>query len=233
MARRCTDIDMAYFWLGVVGILDIWIMTMNHPLINIPDMLGNNTLYWHCWAFSIINACVGIFGFICWNLSKFLRLNSPIIYCLVMCIQVMVITELCVWWEHWESISESMWKELDPYTINKIEETFQCCSWNGTDTDYTWAADVAEYANCTATYSWDPIETCWRKLYVALNKRDEDGYNGSYLPYIFSLGIVLATGFFFLCLTLGRKEKLSRNNNAPLNWRETPGSTEELRSRML
>jgi len=226
-----------FFWLGFFGIYLISLMTENLPLINIPEMLGNNTLYCHCWAFTIINACVGVLGCIVCNFSKLFRRISPIIYVIVICFQVMVVTELYVWWEHWESICESMWKELDPHTVNKIEETLHCCSFNGTDTFYTWAADVEEYANCTATYSWDPMETCWRKLYDAMNKRDESGWNGKTLPTYFACFIAFVTGFFFL--VLWHKEKiveLSRHNNATPNRTaqcQTSGTPVEVGTRML
>jgi len=126
----------------------------------------------------------------------------------------MVVTELFVWWEHWESISEFLWKQLDLQTVITIEETFRCCSFNGTDTWYTWAADIAEFANCTATYSWDPMETCWRKLYDAMNKRDEDSWNGKTWPQL----LVIANGVpilvFFFVGDLLRKVELQTYNNA-------------------
>jgi len=58
----------------------------------------------------------------------------------------------------------SMWNELDNDSVMNIEETFECCSFNGTDTQNTWVKDVAEYANCTSTNNWDPMETCWEKF---------------------------------------------------------------------
>jgi len=61
-------------------------------------------------------------------------------------------------------IHEFLWKELDNDSVINIEKIFECCSFNGTDTENTWAGDVAEYSNCTSTYSWNPMKTCWEKF---------------------------------------------------------------------
>jgi len=78
--------------------------------------------------------------------------------------QAMVVAVTAVSLEYGDSIFESLWKKLDVETIEDIEQTYECCSFNGNDATKTWPADVAQYASCTSSNNFDPMETCWGKF---------------------------------------------------------------------
>merc|ERR1719376_231977 len=78
--------------------------------------------------------------------------------------QAMVLAVTAVSLEYGDSIFESLWKELDIETIEDIEQTYKCCSFNGNDATKTWPAEVSNYATCSSENDFDPMETCWGKF---------------------------------------------------------------------
>jgi len=82
---------------------------------------------------------------------------------LLIVFQAVSMGRINVYGEHSEPIFGSMWKGLNSESVINIEETFDCCSFNGADTESTWAVDVAKWTNCTTRYSQD-TETCWEKF---------------------------------------------------------------------
>jgi len=62
------------------------------------------------------------------------------------------------------AIFESLWKTLSAETIEDIEDSYECCSFNGEFANMTWAEDAADWTSCTAENDWDPMETCWGKF---------------------------------------------------------------------
>jgi len=77
--------------------------------------------------------------------------------------QAMSVAVVAVSVEYGDSIFESLWKELDAETIDDIEQTYECCSFNG-DSNETWIGDQSEYDECVSDNSFDPMETCWGKF---------------------------------------------------------------------
>jgi len=73
--------------------------------------------------------------------------------------QAMTVAALGVSIDHGESIFADLWKELEPETIDKIEDTYKCCSFNGNSTD-TWVEDARRYQSCTSDTSYH--ESCWQ-----------------------------------------------------------------------
>jgi len=75
--------------------------------------------------------------------------------------QAMTVAALGVSIDYGESIFADLWKELEPETIDNIEDTYECCSFNGNSSD-TWAADATRYQSCTSDKSY--TESCWQKF---------------------------------------------------------------------
>jgi len=98
--------------------------------------------------------------------------------------QAMVVAVTAVSVEYGDSIFESLWKKLDVETIEDIEQTYECCSFNGDDITKTWPADNAQYVSCTSSNDFDPMETCWGKF--------ESSVDGNYLMVKTITAIVLA-----------------------------------------
>jgi len=68
-----------------------------------------------------------------------------------------------------EAIFEELWKELNQETIDDIQTSYECCSFNGDDADETWPADAEDWTTCSAANSWDPMETCWEKFHSQID----------------------------------------------------------------
>jgi len=83
--------------------------------------------------------------------------------------QAMVIAVTGVSVEYGDSIFESLWKKLDADTIEDIEQTYMCCSFNGKDAVNTWEADAIQFTSCSTENSWTPMETCWGKFEKTIN----------------------------------------------------------------
>merc|ERR1712012_1436839 len=114
---------------------------------------------------------------------------------------------------HTEPIFGSLWKELDYEKVVTIENKFECCSFNGTDTLNTWAGDVEEYEECTSRSSWDPMETCWEK-YDALSKHIHD------LEHVLFYFIVVQVFDCFFKLYLIQKVPETENKHSRLGLSE-------------
>jgi len=63
-----------------------------------------------------------------------------------------------------EAIFENLWKQLDQETIDDIQTSYECCSFNGEYADETWPADAEDWTTCSSDNSWDPMITCWNKF---------------------------------------------------------------------
>jgi len=71
-----------------------------------------------------------------------------------------------------DSIFGSLWQELDVETIEDIQETYECCSFNGNSND-TWTSDKENFDDCSANNDYDPMQSCWEKF----NGKIDDNYN--------------------------------------------------------
>jgi len=126
---------------------------------------GNDSAVYAMLAFGIIIilisffACVGAKS----ESTSMLWVYAVVLFFMIMG-QAMVVAVTAVSMEYGDSIFESLWKELDTETIEDIEQTYECCSFNGDDVDNTWEADRLQYLSCTSSNSFDPMETCWGKF---------------------------------------------------------------------
>jgi len=83
--------------------------------------------------------------------------------------QAMTVAVTAVSIEYGDSIFESLWKKLDADRIDDIEQTYECCSFNGNDPTNTWPADAQQYITCSSENDWVPMETCWGKFESSVN----------------------------------------------------------------
>jgi len=126
---------------------------------------GNDSAVYAMLAFGIIIiiisflACVGAKS----ENKCLLWLYAVVLFFMIMG-QAMVLAVTAVSLKYGDSIFESLWKELDIETIEDIEQTYKCCSFNGNDATKTWPADAAQYVTCTSENDFDPMETCWGKF---------------------------------------------------------------------
>jgi len=136
-------------------------------------MEGNDTSVNFLLAFGIVVVFISFLG--CLGAKReskcMLWVYAFILFFMIMG-QSMAVAVTGVSLEFGDSIFESLWKKLDATTIEDIEDTYECCSFNGNDTDNTWEADVNEWDSCTAENSWDPMESCWEKF----EKTIDDNY---------------------------------------------------------
>jgi len=77
--------------------------------------------------------------------------------------QAMTVSALAVSINYGEAIFGDMWKDLEPETIDEIEDTYECCSFNGDSTD-SWLEDNENYAMCSSAAGKGFEESCWQKF---------------------------------------------------------------------
>lgn len=156
--------------LFIVGIAQIGIAT--YILVADSDDLGfaaelfegNDNAVNAVLAFGIIFvfisfwACVGAM-----RESKCMLWIYAIILFLMILGQAMSVAVIGVSVQYGDSIFGSLWQELEPETIDNIQETYKCCSFNGNG-NYTWESDVANYQLCSAENDFDPMDSCWGKF---------------------------------------------------------------------
>jgi len=165
--------------LFIVGIAQIGIAT--YILVADSDDLGfasdlfegNENAVNAVLAFGIIFvfisfwACVGAM-----RESKCMLWIYAIILFLMILGQAMSVAVIAVSVKYGDSIFGSLWQELEPDTIDNIQETYKCCSFNG-DSDDTWASDSVKFrVECPSKYDFDPMESCWGKF----EKKIDDNY---------------------------------------------------------
>jgi len=72
-----------------------------------------------------------------------------------------------------DAIFQSLWKELDADTVDTIEQSYKCCSFNGENTDDTWPEDATDWDECSAANDWEPMQTCWGKFKASIDDNYE------------------------------------------------------------
>jgi len=75
--------------------------------------------------------------------------------------QAMTVAALAVAEDYGDSIFADLWRDLEPETIDDIEDTYECCSFNGNSND-TWVEDAARYQSCTSDKGYNV--SCWQKF---------------------------------------------------------------------
>jgi len=90
------------------------------------------------------------------------------------------------------AVFESLWKKFSVENIERIQNSFECCSFNGVDANDTWPADAEEWTRCSAANDWDPMETCWGKFDSSVT----DHFDTLCMVGAIVLGVQVLTYFF-------------------------------------
>jgi len=126
---------------------------------------GNESAVQAMLAFGILVVIISFLG--CFGAVKeskiMLWLYAVILFFMIMG-QAMVVAVTGVTMEYGESIFASLWKKLDADTIDTIQTTYECCSFNGDDPLNSWPDDIAAYGTCSTNDKGEPVETCWGKF---------------------------------------------------------------------
>jgi len=135
---------------------------------------GNDSAVYAMLAFGIIIIIISFFACVGAKSEStcMLWVYAVVLFFMIMG-QAMVVAVSAVSMEYGDSIFESLWKKLDNETIEDIEQTYECCSFNGDDVNNTWTADRVQYLSCSSSNSFDPMETCWGKFESSI----ETNYN--------------------------------------------------------
>merc|ERR1719419_539973 len=81
--------------------------------------------------------------------------------------QSMTVAALAVSVDYGESIFGELWADLEPETIDDIENTYECCSFNGNSPD-TSIDESANYESCRVEKGFE--ESCWQKFEDDINE---------------------------------------------------------------
>jgi len=177
---------------------------------------GNDTAVQAMLAFGIIIVIISFIA--CVGAKKesicMLWLYAVILFFMIMG-QSMTVAVTGVSVEYGDSIFESLWKELDADTIDDIEQTYECCSFNGADVSNTWPADAAQYTACVAANNWDPMETCWGKFESTIN----DNYDMVRIITIIVLAVQILIYFstHFVIQSIAEAEGVEKQQDIEIN----------------
>jgi len=158
-------VNVILFIAGIVqiGISSYFLVAGTDLLGFVSDIYqGNDSAVYSTLAFGVLVvifslwACCGAIRH-----SKCMLWVYAIVLFFIIMGQAMTVAALGVSMEYGDSIFADLWKELEPATIDDIENTYECCSFNGNSTD-TWIEDAARYQNCTGEKNYN--ESCWQKF---------------------------------------------------------------------
>jgi len=145
----------------------------NNTEINSMVALGVFFIFLSFWA------CVGATRH-----SKCMLWIYAIMLFLLILGQGMSIAVAAVSVKYGDSIFGSLWQELDEETIDDIQTSFECCSFNGNSTD-SWASDIEEFNDCSNIHNFDPMLGCWEKF----NEKLDENYDMVIVATSIFLGI--------------------------------------------
>jgi len=157
-------INILLFIFGVIqiGIASYFLSAGTKDLGFISDVLeGNDTAVNAMLAFGVVFVFISFFACLgaVKNSTCMLWIYAVIFFFMIMG-QAMTLAVVTVSVQYGDSIFGSMWRDLDADTINDIENTYECCSFNG-DND-SWLEDEDNYAACSDTKNFH--ESCWQKF---------------------------------------------------------------------
>merc|ERR1719427_322548 len=86
---------------------------------------------------------------------------------------------------------QSYWKSFDAERIDDVQQTYQCCSFNGKDPTQTWPFDAFNWISCSNANDWEPMDTCWVKFRSSI----DTVYNFAKIITVIVLGIQILIYF--------------------------------------
>jgi len=158
-------VNIILFIVGIVqiGISLYFLVAGNDHLGFVSDIYqGNDSAVNSTLAFGVLFVIISF-----WACCGAIRHSKCMlwIYAIVMFFiimgQAMTVAALAVSVDYGDSIFGEMWRELAPETIDDIEDTYECCSFNG-DSNYTWVDDATRYQLCTSEKNYNV--SCWGKF---------------------------------------------------------------------
>jgi hypothetical protein len=170
------------------------------------EVLGNENLGLLMLVSGVALICISFLG--CLGVqrkSKCILLIYASIFFIVVLMQAGAMWINAMFSMYCKPIHGSMWNELDNDSVMDIEETFECCSFNGTDTQNTWVKDVAEYENCTSTFDWSPMETCWEKFGSKITATYHDLEHHIFIMLFFQLIVCIVKLYLIPNITASEK----------------------------
>jgi len=169
-------INLVLFILGVSQIgIACYVFASDSDGLGFASELveGNDTTVNAVLAFGIVLTIISFLGCVGFKKeSRSILWLYAIILCLMIFGQAMAIAVVTVSLKYGDSVFGSLWRDLESDTIEDIQVTYKCCSFNGNSQD-AWIEDSAMYDECENEHNFDPLETCWGKFEGMI----EDNYN--------------------------------------------------------
>jgi len=120
-----------------------------------------------------------------------LWLYSFILFWIIL-IQTSGLTVCTVGSTHTKEFLSTCWDHLDDSDISKIEDAYDCCSFDGNSTDAT-PTDKSDYLNCTSEHpTW--TQSCWEKAHSDVES--------NFRSVSIAIGFVLVAQIIFLFTTM-------------------------------
>jgi len=158
-------VNIILFFVGVVqiGIAAYFLTGGSEDLGFISDIYdGNDSAVNALLAFGVWFAIISFWG--CCGAARhskcMLWVYAIVLFFMIMG-QAMTVAALAVSVNYGESIFGELWSDLEPETIDDIENTYECCSFNGNSLDST-SDDSTNYATCLLEKGFE--ESCWEKF---------------------------------------------------------------------
>lgn len=159
------NITLFLFGTFQIGIASYILIADTDNLSFASDVLqGNDTAVNMILVFGILFVFISF-----WGCLGAVRKNKCMlwIYAFVLFLmilgQAMAVVVVGMSVEYGDSIFESLWQKLENDTITDIENTYECCSFNG-NSNMSWVADVENFEDCSAINDFEPMESCWGKF---------------------------------------------------------------------
>jgi len=146
---------------------------------------------------AIIGACVAFIAFL--GCCGAIRENKCLLWIYAFLLFWIILAQsigltLCVVGEAYtEDFLANAWEELTPAEQAKIEDEYNCCSFNGNSTDAT-KEDQQEYRDCLTKYP-TYTRTCWDKVHGEVERNLKS--------ITIAVAVVVCSQIFFLFITMG------------------------------
>jgi len=163
--RMIFAVNIILFIVGIVqiGISSYFLVAGNDDLGFVSDVYqGNDSAVNSTLAFGVLFVLISFWA-CCGAIrhSKCMLWVYAVVLFFIIMGQAMTVAALAVSVEYDDSIFADLWRKLDPETILDIENTYECCSFDGNSTD-TWVEDATRYQGCISNQSYNV--SCWQKF---------------------------------------------------------------------
>jgi len=195
--------------LGCCGCLEKWFLgTVNFILFFVAVaqiacgiyMMSSNASTWTGSSLSIfivaMGVCVALIAFLgccgAFKENKCMLWTYAFLLFWIILAQTMALTICAIGDNYTEDFLSSCWDNLSTHDQDKIQDTYECCSFNGNSTDST-TADQEAYVSCVhenPTY----VKSCWEKVHGEVSHNLK--------TVTIAVGIVVISQILFLFMTM-------------------------------